>query len=522
MSTAAGIELQRDLITALVRSATLVPVEVIETHISWVLLIGDFAYKFKKALNLGFLDYSTLEQRHHFCLEELRLNRRTAPALYLDVVAVTGNRDHPVIGVNGEAIEWAVRMVRFDQAQLASTLAQHHLLTPEHMARLAHRVALFHKMVERADQISDFGSVENVSAPIDENFHQISSLFDTPDCRTLLAQLRAWYNSAIQHCKRIIEQRKEAGYIRECHGDLHLGNIVVINGEPMPFDGIEFNDNLRYVDVISEIAFLLMDLDHRKRSDLGWRFLDGYLQESGDFTGLALLRFYQVYRAMVRAKVAAIRASQEGLDVTERESQLAEVYGFLQLAMHYTRHALPQLLITHGFSGSGKSSVAQQLLAQWGAVRIRSDIERKRLFGIEAAERSDSKVAQGIYTADASAQTYARLAQLSGQLLDSGFNVIVDATFLRHTDRQPFIELACSRNLRWHLLDVTASESIMRERIVARHTDSRDASEADIAVLEHQMQHHDPFTADEQCHCINLATDDDWSVASVIDVLGSC
>lgn len=524
MSPLSGIDFQRNLMGALVRSEAKLPgaapVEVIETHISWVLLSDGYAYKFKKALNLGFLDYTTLEQRHHFCLEELRLNRRTAPDLYIDVVAITGDSDHPIIGGKGEAIEWAVRMRRFEQSQLASHMLSHNLLTAVHIDRLARMVSAFHRHIATADPFSKLGSIENVLQPVDENFHQIRSQIDETGINRLLDDLQTWYTtSTINKYKSLLVQRKHEGYIRECHGDLHLNNIVIIGDEPLPFDGIEFNDNLRYVDVISEIAFLLMDLDHRQRHDLGWRFLDGYLQESGDFGGMALLRFYQVYRAMVRAKVAAIRAGQKDLDAAELQMQLDEVRRYLQLALDYTRPASPQLILTHGFSGSGKSSVAQRLLEQWGAVRIRSDVERKRLFGLGATARSGSNVAQGIYSADASTQTYARLAQLGAQLLDSGFNVIVDATFLRRTDREQFIQMANARNIRWHLLDVTASDTILRKRIVERHAGRRDASEADLAVLDHQLCNHDPFTADEHIHTISLSTDGEWSVAAIIDVL---
>ncbi len=517
-----GIDFQRKLMAALVRSAAqpdAMPVQLIETHISWVLLIGKYAYKFKKALNLGFLDYTSLEQRHHFCREELRLNRRTAPSLYLDVVAITGDSDRPAIGGEGDALEWAVKMRRFEQAQLASSRVQHQQLTPLHIDRLANTVADFHQRIATAEPRSPFGSVDNVSQPIEENFRQIITLIDAPECFSLLTQLRVWYSTAIPQYKPLLEQRKQEGFIRECHGDLHLGNIVIIGEEPMPFDGIEFNENLRYVDVISEIAFLLTDLDHRQRSDLGWRFLDGYLQQSGDFAGLALLRFYQVYRAMVRAKVAAIRANQEELTATEQQAQLAEVTRYLHQAVSYTRPPPPQLLLTHGFSGSGKSSVAQQLLERWGAVRLRSDVERKRLFGLSATARSSSKVAGGIYTTDASAQTYARLAEFSGVLLDAGFHVIVDATFLRREDRQQFIQLAASRQVRWHLLDIVAAEALLRERIVARSARPHDASEADLAVLEHQLQSCDPLTEEEQEHCLSLNTSGAWTLEQVLAAL---
>ena len=519
MGGPSGIEQQRQLVNALTHLGTAASVEVIETHISWVVLIGEYAYKIKKAINLGFLDYSTLELRHRFCQEELRLNSRTAPDIYLGVVTITGSSTHTVIEGEGETIEWAVKMRRFDQEQLASCMAQQNRLTRLHIDRLAHNVADFHRRIAAADASSRFGTFDSVCEPVEENFHQIRTLIDATECLSLLTLLNVWYRVVITSLKPLLELRKQENFIRECHGDLHLGNIVVIDDEPLPFDGIEFNDNLRFIDVVSEIAFLLMDLDHRQRSDLGWRFLDGYLQESGDFSGLALLRFYQVYRAMVRAKVAAIRASQKGIEGNERHAQLSDIFGHLQLALGYTRPASPQLIITHGFSGSGKSSVAQQLLEQWGAVRLRSDVERKRLFGLAAAERSESQVAQGLYTADASAQTYARLAHLSGVLLDAGFNVIVDATFLRRTDRQQFIELAESRNVRWHLLDVTASESVMRERIAVRHAGHSDASEADLAVLEHQLHNHDPITASESPHIITLNTDNEWNVAGVLAVL---
>jgi len=515
MAGLSGIEQQRQLVAALARTGTPAPLEVIETHISWVVLAGEYAYKLKKAIDLGFLDYSTLELRHHFCQEELRLNRRTAPTLYLDVVAITGSG----IEGEGEALEWAVKMRRFDQEQLASWMAQHNRLSPLHLDRLAHNVADFHQHIATANASSRFGTFESVCEPIEENFHQIRPLIDTEDCLSLLAQLHAWYKGVQTSLKPLLEHRKHGGFIRECHGDLHLGNIVVIDDEPLPFDGIEFNYNLRYVDVVSEIAFLLMDLDHRQRSDLGWRFLDGYLQEVGDFNGLALLRFYQVYRAMVRAKVAAIRAGQKGTDSDERRTLLSDVFSHLQLALSYTCPTTPQLIITHGFSGSGKSSVAQKLLEQWGAIRLRSDVERKRLFGLAAMERTESTVASGIYTADATAHTYARLAQLSRVLLDAGFNVIVDATFLRLSDRQQLIELAESLGVRWHLLDVTASESVMRQRIAARHAGHRDASEADLAVLDHQLRNHDSITTAERPHLITLNTDTEWTVAGVLAAL---
>lgn len=524
MSTPAPYAQQQRLIAALCREAAFphqaFDLQLIETHISWVVLAGPFAYKLKKGIDLGFLDYSTLAQRHHFCEEELRLNRRTAPSLYLAVVAISGPAEQPRIGGDGPAIEWAVKMTRFEQSQLASQRLAAGQFTPRHLDHLARATAAFHRDAAPAAASSPFGSVTAIDGPIEENFRQLREQLGTPELERRLHPLEQWCRQQLLRRAPLLELRKNHGFIRECHGDLHLNNIVVLDEEPVPFDGIEFNDNLRYVDVVSDIAFLLMDLDYRQRSGLGWRFLDGYLQANGDYGGLALLRFYQVYRAMVRAKVAAIRAAQPGLGSAARRATRDEVDNYLRLALSYTQPPAPTLVITHGFSGSGKSSVALELLEQWGAVRLRSDVERKRLFGLAAEVRSHSALASGLYSGDASRQTYDHLARLAGLLLDSGLHVIVDATFLRRDDRAQFIALAESHGLRWQLLDVTASDATMRERIIARHAQQHDASEADRAVLDYQLQHHDPLTATELSHCITVATDTPWSCAPIVEVLG--
>ncbi|MBT8130612.1 MAG: AAA family ATPase, partial [Gammaproteobacteria bacterium] len=307
--------------------------------------------------------------------------------------------------------------------------------------------------------------------------------------------------------KPLFEQRKRDGYIRECHGDMHLRNLVWFNDEPLAFDCLEFNADLRWIDTLSEIAFLVMDLQDRKQPVLAQRFLNSYLEHSGDYQGLRIFRFYLVYRALVRAKVDAIRAAQQGL--SENEQQAAE-HGFrayLALAGSYMRHALPRLLITRGMSASGKSTLTQPLLERMGAVRIRSDIERKRMFGIDLDADSGAGIEQGIYSAEAGEKTYQRLALLAESVLAAGYNVIVDAAFLKFEQRQLFSSLADTLKIPFIILEFSASADILRQRIRAR---KGDVSDADLAVLEHQLATVKPLHDEELNSLISVDTEQEF------------
>ena len=303
---------RQEILVAALRSALGEAVEVVETHISWVLLAGDYAYKIKKAVNLGFLDFSTLEKRRFYCAEELRLNRRLAPDLYLEVVPIAGSADHPVLNGPGPAIEYAVKMRRFPQACLLDQVLLRGELTPETIDAIARRIADFHGRTAIADNESPFGTPERAHLPVAENFAQIRPRLRDNEDLIRLDELERWSEREYQARFNALAARKARGLIRECHGDLHLGNMALLDGEAVPFDCIEFSDNLRWIDVISEAAFLAMDLQDRGRPDLARRFLNAYLEQTGDYEGLEVLRYYLVYRAMVRAKVACIRAGQDG------------------------------------------------------------------------------------------------------------------------------------------------------------------------------------------------------------------
>jgi aminoglycoside phosphotransferase family enzyme len=416
--------------------------QLIETHISWVILTGPYVYKIKKPVNLGFLDFSTLEKRRFYCEEELRLNQRLAPEIYLAVVPITGTTEQPQIAGRGEAIEYAVKMVQFPQrAQLDRVLSRDGL-EPQYMDVLASLVADFHQRIEVAGADSEYGDPEHVYQPVAENFAQIRERISKEKYRKLVDDIEQWSKSAFASLRSVLQQRKSAGFIRECHGDMHLRNIAWVNDQPVIFDCIEFNPNLRWIDVISEVAFLVMDLQDRQQAQLAQRFLNSYLEYSGDYAGVRVLCFYLVYRAMVRAKVEAIRAQQKGISKKEQTEAETGFFTYLELAQHYTRIDAPRLLITHGLSASGKSTLTQPLLEYLPAIRIRSDVERKRLFGIKADENRQADNKEGIYTPEATQTTYKKLIKLAEEIIDAGYSVIVDATFLKQDQRQPFQQLA--------------------------------------------------------------------------------
>jgi len=466
--------------------------DLIETHISSVLLAGTSAYKLKKPVNLGFLDFSTLAARKHYCELELALNRRTAPQLYLDVVPVTGSLAAPTIGGAGAALDYAVKMRRFDTEDSFDRMLARGALDAATVDALADRVAAFHAAVAIAPADSPFGTPQAVLGDAIDNFAHIERLGPPGASLEALRRLRRWTESEGGALRETFIERKKNGFVRECHGDLHLGNIARVDGAPTPFDCIEFNEEFRWIDVMSEIAFTLMDFVDRGAAAFGWRFLNRTLESSGDYSGVALLRFYLVYRAMVRAKVALIRARQPGAASRLASGALADFAHHLADAAGFAAPRPRVLILTGGVSGSGKTTLAQTLLETLGALRLRSDVERKRLHGLDPTARSDSALGAGLYSARATRATYARLGELAGTLLPTAFPVIADATFLHAADRKPFARLAQAAGARTVLLWCDAPMEILRERIATRATAGRDASEATLDVLTRQLESLEP------------------------------
>jgi aminoglycoside phosphotransferase family enzyme/predicted kinase len=481
-------------------------VERIDTHISTILLAGNAAYKIKKPVDLGFLDFSSLEKRRRCCLEELRLNRRTAPGLYLDVVPIVATPGGPRVGVAaGVPIEYAVRMHRFDPDCTLDHLATRGQLTSALVDRLAAVVARLHADAAIAPPgVGASGAARRLAdASIGATRDWIQSASD----RARLDALAAWSTAEWGVRAAQMEARAAAGFVRECHGDLHLGNVVLLDGAPVPFDGIEFSDELRFIDLICDVAFTFMDLMDHGVAHLAWRFVNLYLERTGDYEGLAVLRYYAVYRALVRAEVALIRVRQPQVRRQVRLREHATFEHYLALAERLSRPGARALVVMTGLSGSGKSTVALEL-AQWlGGARVRSDVERKRLSGDAPPDRAG----RGLYTAEATARTYDRMAAAARAALLAGFPAVVDGAFLKRAARDRFRALARELDARFTLVSCEAPADVLRDRVAARHRAGRDASEADVDVLERQIGWQERPALDEEADCARIDTEADWA-----------
>ena len=466
------------------------PVTRIETHISWVLLAGDRAYKLKKAVRLPFADFSTRAARQHFCEEELRLNRRLAPDLYLSVLAVGGTLDAPCLapslGPGEEPLDQVVCMRRFPTGALMGERLAAGLLDAEALAQLAGRLAAFHRSAAVAPPEGTHGQPQQKQAAVLSVLDQLEWLLPGP----ALAGLRRRTLALADGLRPVWLDRLQQGAVREAHGDLHLGNVVCLDDGPRAFDCIEFDPALRWIDVMGDVAFLAMDLQAQGRPDLAAGFLDAYLQASGDWAGLAVLRFEMLYRALVRALVAAL----------QRPGQPSP-YLYCACELVQAPPVTARLLITHGPSGSGKSTVAGQLLALTGAVRLRSDVERKRLFGLAPLQKSH-ELALDIYTPEATEKTFDALRRGAAQALKAGYPVVVDAVFSRRSERQAFRNLARQMGLPFGILDCRADAQALRHRVAARLQRGDDPSEADLAVLERQLARAEALAPDEQKHLL--------------------
>lgn len=494
-------------------------VQMIETHISWVLLAGQYAYKIKKAVDFGFLDFSTLGKRQFFCEEEIRLNSRLAPLIYLDVVPIGGSAERPKLNVE-PAIEYAVKMRRFSIANEMDRMIMRGKVLPDHIDRLATLLGQFHQNQHEAKSDKPYGSVPTVREAALGNFDEFPAVIKETIGSERIDALRDQTRKELTTCTSQIAERQRQRCVRECHGDLHLGNIFIRQGEAIPFDGIEFNPAFRWIDVISDVAFTFMDLMHYGRSDFAWRLINGWLEVTGDYEGLSLLRFYASYRAAVRAKVCAIRVSQSILARSEEKRSLAKAGAYLDLAKNLLKRPRLMLVITHGLPGSGKTFLAQMALERFGFIRIRSDVERKRMHGLSPLESSRSQASSGIYGPEATQQTYERLEQLAQTLLSAHFPVIVDAAFLKLEEREQFRKLAAKMGVPFLIASIQAGESTLRSRVEQRQKRSKDASEADLSVLALLKTVQEPLLPQESEYVVtfvnegvpaNLANEPGWS-----------
>ncbi len=487
-------------------------IQLLETHISWVILTGNFAYKIKKPIKLEFLDFSSLERRKFFCNDELRLNRRWAPELYLDVVPICGSFEKPVVGGDGSPIEYAVKMLQFPQVAQLDAQLDAGLLVDADMIELAEMIAAQHGTAAVVEQLDAKNAIESIRHPMLANIEHLKLQLSWDE----LQGLSAWTSKNLQDLQIALIQRQKDGFIRECHGDLHLRNLVRLPSGIVAFDCVEFSAELRNVDVISDVSFLAMDLIARERQDLAYLFVNRYLECTGDYAGMSVFGLYYVYHALIRAKVAAIR-SVERTDETARQHDLEEVAHCCSVARRWIESGRPFLIAMHGFSGSGKTTLSQTLMSRLPAIRVRSDIERKREYGLEETEESGACVGGGIYDSNARAGIYETLAAVAEVSLRLGQHVIVDASFLNHDDRQHFHALAQRLNAEFVIVDTRAEPDELLRRVRLRQRDASDASEADMNVLQYQFENADPLNAEELEWTITVATDTGIDADTVVE-----
>ncbi len=451
-----------------------------QTHLSTVLLAGGHALKLKKPVRWPFADFSTLDRRERFCREELRINRRTAPALYLDVLPITGTRDAPRVGGAGTVIDWGVWMRRFDEAALFDRLAREGRLAPQHVDALAATVATFQATQEPSPHHGDPAEVLRWAR---DNLAELRALcsrrpaWSAASARRL-ERLDAWTSTRHSQLASLLQRRRVEGAVIEGHGDLHLANIAWHEGAPLLFDAIEFEPALRNTDRVADLAFVFMDLIDHGLPRLAWRWLSGVLEHGGDYDGLPLLRWFVVYRALVRAKVALLGDPAQADAVARRRIALAQSLAWPP--------APARLVVVCGLSGSGKSTVALGLVEALGAVRVRSDVERKRLYGLAPTQRAAEPAL--IYNTVSTVRTYTRLGEVARAALAGGVSVVVDAVFNRREEREAMRRIAAESGADCVVVDCRADAATMRERVERRLAGGQDASDADAAVLA--MQQH--------------------------------
>jgi aminoglycoside phosphotransferase family enzyme/predicted kinase len=446
----------------------------IDTHISTVWLVGDWAYKLKKPVQFGFLDFSTLALRHHFLQEELRLNQRTAPELYVDLLPITGTAEHPVLAGDGAPIEWVLRMRRFPADAVLSAQAEQGTLSLATIQHLAEHVAFFHAALPPLSS-SAWPTKDLCYWTLDalQGIEQALPELPMPTVSELHVQRQIWLDWHAQHVGWL-QQRQEQGYCREGHGDLHLGNVVEWQGRVLAFDALEFEPALRCIDLMNDVAFTFMDLLARRHPDWAWYFLNAYLEHSGDFGGVRGLRAFATYRAWVRARVALL--SQDA----------AAFFTYWQLAKDLLQPMTqPHLIVVMGLSGAGKSTLAGLLAQRLGAVRLRSDVERKRLYGLQPTQRPTAEM--GLYSREATQRTYQRLNDVAHDLLSWGQTVIVDAACLRHSERVALQQVAKTCQADFHLLECVAPLEQMQQRLQTRQAADSDASDAGLSTLQQQQ-----------------------------------
>lgn len=459
-----------------------------ETHISCVFLTGKRVYKVKKAVDLGFLDFTTLAQRRHFCGEEVRLNRRLSRGVYLEVVAIRLREGVFSLGGEGEVVEYAVCMRQLPDAATLGQRLRAGNVGPDACERLAERLAAFYREAPTGGTIDRFGSREMVRANCEENFTQtlpfVPEVLNPEQFQIVRSATRAF----LSRWETLFRRRVQAGRIRDGHGDLRTDHVYILDGEIQVLDCIEFNDRFRYGDPAADLAFLAMDLDAEGFAAWSQDLITAFVRVSGDADLFILLDFYKCYRAFVRCKVACLRFGQESLPAGERRQMAAEAGDYLALAYRYAvQFTRPTLWVVCGMTAAGKSTVARELGRRLGVAVVRSDVVRKTLFGRRPEAPAVAAYGKGIYTSGAGALTYGRLLLEAQERLEKGHSVILDATFSQPHRRAEALRLARDADVNILFVECVADDSVLRSRLTAR--------EGRPSISDARLEHFEDFKA---------------------------
>ena len=460
-------------------------VQLLQTQMSFVFIVGPSVYKIKKPVNLGYLDYSDLEARRAFCERETILNRRLCPEVYLGVVPITKRNGQFALGGDGEIVEYCVKMRSLPEDRMLNVLLAKNGVVPSMIDSLSRKVADFHKIAESTNEISAFGDIKVIKGNCLENFDQTEKSIGRAVSLQKYQRIKTFTLDFLAANESLFRSRVERKKIRDCHGDLHAAHICFTDGICI-YDCIEFNDRFRYGDVGSEVAFLAMDLDHYGRADLSIRFVDGYVNLTGDHELLDVLRFYKCYRAYVRGKVESFKLDDKYLSKLDRENALRVASHYFDLASFYSR-SRTSLLITAGVTGTGKTTAAMAIARRSGFAVISSDMVRKELAGIPLTERRHDKLDTGLYSEESTRRTYDTILGQARDMLARKQSVILDATFARKADRSDARQIAANAGADFLVLDFRGSRETIAQRLKAR-SKGPSVSDGRIEILDPQME----------------------------------
>ncbi|HVN85551.1 MAG TPA: AAA family ATPase [Candidatus Binatia bacterium] len=483
-------------------------VELVQTHISYVLLAGDDVYKIKKPVRFTFLDFSSLERRHHFCREEVRLNRRLAADVYHGVVAIASDRDQYALAPEDQpgAVEYAVHMRRLPDDRLLDHLLEHGEVSESMIDRIAARLAAFHREADGGPIVRSNGDPAAIWGILEDNYTGVRPFRD----RTIPAvdddAIHDFSATFLRREESLFRERQTSGRIRDCHGDLHSEHVCFTDGLVI-FDCIEFNQQFRYCDVASEIAFLAMDLDYHDRPDLAARLIASYVEGSGDNGLPRLMGFYRCYRAYVRGKVDSLKSVEPEVGETERAAARASAERHFALAYRYTWSDRPLLVAMCGLSGSGKSMIAAKLHERTGFTHLSSDVIRKQIAGAASSAGQRAAYDQGLYTPEQRAATYDALCARAGAEITAGRGVIVDATFQRRRDRDTLRAVAGRLRVPILFVECLCPDAVIRERLAKRGRETGVASDADWNVYVEQRARFEPLASDAADDHVVVDTD---------------